>query len=156
MRILFVCTGNICRSPSAEGVLRRRLQDCGMDGAVAVESCGTHSFHVGDPPDARAISVGAALGYDISELRARAWRTADARAFDLILAMESHHVEWLTQRIPGGATPTVARLLDYAPGQPCRDLPDPYYGGIDDFERMFALIETGVAGLLPDLRGSKL
>ncbi|MEZ5669379.1 MAG: low molecular weight protein-tyrosine-phosphatase [Alphaproteobacteria bacterium] len=155
MRVLFVCTGNICRSPSAEGVLRSRLRHAGLEAAVAVDSCGTHGYHTGDPPDPRAIQIGARRGHDIAGLRARAWRRGDADAFDLILAMEQHHARWLRDRMPAAARATVARLLDRAEGQPLRDVPDPYYGGLADFERMYDLIEAGVDGWLPVLAAAR-
>lgn len=151
MRVLFVCTGNICRSPSAEGVLRARLAARGLGEAVSVESCGTHGYHVGDPPDPRAIEVGRRRGFDIAGQRARAWCTADAGAFDLIVVMENLHARWILQQLAPGGSTRVVRLLDYAPGQPLRDVPDPYYGGLGEFERMYDLIETAVDGLLDEI-----
>jgi len=151
MRILFVCTGNICRSPSAEGVLRARLAAAGMADAVAVESCGTHGYHTGMPPDPRAIGTAAARGVDISGLRARPWARADATAFDLVIGMEGHHVRWLERRVPASRRDRVARLLDWAPWQPVRDVPDPYGGALADFARMLDLIELGVNGLMAEL-----
>lgn len=152
MRVLFVCTGNICRSPSAEGVLRQRVQAHGLAGTVVVESCGTHGYHTGDPPDSRAIDVGQSRGYDLSAQRARAWHRDDDTAYDLIVGMEGHHADWIRQRLRDPASARVSRLLDYAPGHPLRDVPDPYYGGLREFEQMYDLIELGVDGLLADLR----
>lgn len=152
MRVLFVCTGNICRSPSAEGVLRQRVQAHGLAGTVVVESCGTHGYHTGDPPDSRAIDVGRSRGYDLSAQRARAWHRDDGTAYDLIVGMEGHHADWIRQRLRDPASARVSRLLDYAAGHPMRDVPDPYYGGLRDFEQMYDLIELGVDGLLADLR----
>jgi protein-tyrosine phosphatase len=151
MRVLFVCTGNICRSPSAEGVLRARLAALGLERAVVVESCGTHGYHEGDPPDSRAIRAGRRRGYDISGLRARAWCADDADAFDLVVAMEEHHARWVGQRLRPGARTRVVRLLDYAPHLPVRDVPDPWYGGDRDFEAMYDLIETAIDGLVAEI-----
>lgn len=150
MRILFVCTGNICRSPSAEGVLRAKLHAHGLGQAVTVASCGTHGYHRGDPPDVRAIRVGRARGYVLDRQRARAWCAADADGFDLIVAAEEHHARWVRDRLGAHATVRVVRLLDYAPQQALRDLPDPYYGGLADFERMYDLIEVAVDGIVQE------
>lgn len=152
MRILFVCTGNICRSPSAEGVLRAKLQAHGLAETVTVASCGTHGYHRGDPPDVRAIRVGRARGYDLDRQRARAWCAADADGFDLIVTAEEHHARWVRDRLGAGATARVVRLLDYAPQLALRDLPDPYYGGLADFERMYDLIESAVEGIVEECR----
>lgn len=152
MRILFVCTGNICRSPSAEGVLRQRVQAHGLAGTVVVGSCGTHGYHTGDPPDSRAMDVGRSRGYDLSAQRARAWRRDDGTAHDLIIGMEGHHADWVRQRLPDPASARVCRLLHYVPGHALRDVPDPYYGGLPEFEQMYDLIELGVDGLLNELR----
>lgn len=151
MQILFVCTGNICRSPSAEGVLRERLAALGLADAVTVDSCGTHGYHSGDPPDMRAIRACLERGVDIAGLRARPWRTADGTHFDLIVGMEAHHQRWVERRLAAAGKIRVARLLDFAPDQAMRDVPDPYYGGLQDFERMLDLIEQGVDGLLNQL-----
>lgn len=151
MRVLFVCTGNICRSPSAEGVLRARLDSLGLDHAIAVDSCGTHGYHTGDPPDSRAIGVCRDRGIDIAGLRARPWASGDAARFDLVVGMEDHHRRWVEKRQPAGSKIRVVRLLDFAPDQPWRDVPDPYYGGVQDFHEMLDLIEQGVDGLLAHL-----
>ncbi len=155
MRVLFVCTGNICRSPTAEGVLRKMLRDAGLAGRVEVDSVGTHGWHVGDPPDRRAIALAARRGYDLAPLRARKLTVRDFEDFDLIVAMDREHRADLNARRPPDSPSRVHLLLDFAPAAAAEtdsQVPDPYYGGAADFERTLDLIEAGVAGLLEVLR----
>ena len=151
--MLFVCTGNICRSPSAEGVLRKMLRDAGLAERIEANSAGTHGWHVGDPPDHRAIAAAARRGYDLAALRARKLRDRDFEDFDHIVAMDREHRDHLNARRPPDAPGRVHLLLDFAPAAAAEtDVPDPYYGGPADFERSLDLIEAGVAGLLEVLR----
>jgi len=153
VRVLFVCTGNICRSPTAEGVLRRLVRDQGLEGRVEVDSAGTFGYHVGEPPDRRSIRAAAARGYDLSALRARTVTREDFARFDLLLALDRGHRRELEQLAPDGAAARRIRLLlDYAPAFQGQDVPDPYYGGPADFERVLDLAEAGSRGLLEALR----
>lgn len=138
-RVLFVCLGNICRSPSAEAVARR------IAPALAVDSAGTGDWHLGKPPYGPAIRAGAARGYDLTPLRARQVRKEDFDAFDLILAMDGQNLADLRRLRPAGARARLARLLDFAPETGRRDVPDPYFTG--DFGDALDLIEAGVLGL---------
>ncbi|HEV7368337.1 low molecular weight protein-tyrosine-phosphatase [Arenibaculum sp.] len=151
LRVLFVCTGNICRSPTAEGVFRHLLREAGLEGLVATDSAGTHDYHVGDPPDPRSAACAGRRGIDISGLRARRVRPSDFADFDLILAMDRGHREALLRQAPAEARERVRLFLDYAPDAPVRDVPDPYYGGENHFDETFVLIEAASHGLLAAL-----
>ncbi|NBX04086.1 MAG: low molecular weight phosphotyrosine protein phosphatase [Alphaproteobacteria bacterium] len=148
MKILFVCTGNICRSPTAEGVLRARLTARGL-GHVAVDSAGTHSYHVGEAPDVRSIRAAKKRGVSIENQRARKVTPQDFYAFDLLLACDDGHLDILQRAKPKDATATVALFLDYAGvgGQ----VPDPYYGDATGFEQVLDLCEAGAEGVIEKL-----
>ncbi len=145
-RILFICMGNICRSPTAEGVARAEFARAGLD--VDVDSAGTEDYHVGEPPDERAIRAAAAHGYDIAELRARQVTSADFERFDLVFAMDRMNLRALQRFHRGlGVAPTLF-LGD-------TELPDPYYGSARDFDRVVELSRKGVEGLIRRLRSPK-
>ena len=148
-RILFVCLGNICRSPTAEGVFARRAAEAGAD--VETDSAGTGGWHVGASPDARAQEAALRRGVDLSALRARRVSAADFHAFDLIIAMDEDNLSALTRAAPPGATARINLFLDYAPEAGQSAIPDPYYGGEDGFDRVLDLIETASDGLLASL-----
>ena len=149
-RILAVCLGNICRSPSAEAVLRARADAAGV--SVEVDSAGTGAWHLGDPPYGPAIAAGAERGYDLGPLRARKITSTDFSAFDLILAMDRSNLENVERlRPPGNETP-VHLFLDYAPEAGTDEVPDPYYTG--DFEGALDLIEMAADGLIAQLQNA--
>lgn len=150
LRVLFVCTGNICRSPTAEGVVRTALADAGLDGHVTVASCGTHGYHVGDRADERAIQAARARGIDIAGHRARKLAHADFATFDLMLAMDRGHLRQLERLRPAGARADLRLMLDYS--STAGDVPDPYYDGPAAFEAVLDLLEAATSGLLADLR----
>jgi len=152
MKILFVCTGNICRSPTAEGVFRHMLEDAGLNQQVVVDSAGTGDWHVGEPPDTRAQKVARARGVDLADLRAREVADADFANFDLILAMDRGHLRELERARPDDTTAEICLFLDYAPDLGLTDLPDPYFGDDTGFETVLDLIETAGRGLLADIR----
>lgn len=153
MRILFVCTGNICRSPTAEGVMRARLAAAGLDHAV--DSAGTQGFHAGEPPHVPAIRAAAARGYDLLPLRARKLERVDFRRFDLLLAMDRGHLDRM-RRLAVAGPGRIGLFLDHAPGLEGRDVPDPYYGGSADFEHVLDLVEAGCDALVTALREGRL
>lgn len=157
VRVLMVCTGNICRSPTAEGVLRQRLQRAGLAERVAVDSAGTHGYHTGEPPDARAIRHAGQRGYDISRLQARPVRSDDFERFDWLLAMDESHLGWLQRRMPDGARCRLALLMSFARHhRGVSEIPDPYYGGPAGFDRVLDLVEDACDGLLARLHDDGL
>jgi protein-tyrosine phosphatase len=151
-RVLFVCTGNICRSPTAEGVFRHLLREAGLDGRIEADSAGTHGYHVGEPPDRRTIACARRRGIDLSGLRARRVQAGDFDGFDLILAMDRGHLARLRELAPGRAMERIRLFMDFAPASAPREVPDPYYGGENHFEETFTMIETAARGLLDHLR----
>ncbi|MCX7896577.1 MAG: low molecular weight phosphotyrosine protein phosphatase [Rhodocyclaceae bacterium] len=146
-RILFVCMGNICRSPTAEGVARAMAQKWGLDQCYEFDSAGTHGYHVGSPPDRRAQWAAAKRGYDLSGLRARQVEIADFHRFDRILAMDYENLSQLTHLCPPQERGKLGLLLHYAKTG-LEEVPDPYYGGPEGFEYVLDLIEQAIAGLL--------
>ena len=145
--VLFVCTGNICRSPTAEAVFRKLVADSGRSGAIAADSAGTHGYHVGEAPDPRSMEAAAARGYDLSALRARRIERADFGRFDLIVAMDRGHLAILSRMEPASAH-KLKLMMSYAGAFSEEDVPDPYYGGPQDFERVLDMLEDAARGLL--------
>lgn len=154
MRILFVCMGNICRSPSAEGVFRHVLATRAPELRVELDSAGTHDYHVGDPPDRRAIAAAARRGIDLTSLRARTVHANDFSYYDLILAMDEENLSELQRRSPASQRGRIRLLMDFAPDAASRSVPDPYYGGAQGFEEVLDLLEEASDGLLRKLLGA--
>lgn len=150
-RILMVCMGNICRSPTAHGVMRHLLAQQGLAGQVEVDSCGTHSYHVGEPADRRSQKHALRRGYDLSDLRARQVEAKDFERFDLILAMDAHNLELLRQRCPAAQQHKLHLVTEYCSRQGNTGVPDPYYGGDAGFEQVLDLIEDACEGVLQAL-----
>jgi protein-tyrosine phosphatase len=149
-RIVIVCLGNICRSPVAQVVLTRRLDDAGLAGRVAVESAGTGDWHVGNPMDRRAATTLAGERYDPSAHRARQFTAADASSYDLVLAMDRANLAELARL---GVPPDRLRLFrDFDPAPGDGEVPDPYYGGDDGFQEVLVMVERTVAGLIRELQ----
>lgn len=155
-RVLFVCIGNICRSPSAEGVFRFQAERAGWASLLQADSAGTSAYHVGEPPDRRAQAHAKDRGYDISSLKARQLGAADFEQFDLILCMENGVLQTAKkmQSFAKGKA-ELGLFLDYLPGHEGQDVPDPYYGGAHDFEAALDLIEEGSQALLRTLLKKK-
>jgi len=151
VRILFVCLGNICRSPSAEGVFRRVLQTQAPDLNIEVDSAGTHGYHIGEPPDRRAIAAASRRGIDLSGQRARQVMTDDFTAFDLIIAMDEQNANELRARVDAAQAARIRLMMDYAPSAGRRSVPDPYYGGAAGFEEVLDLLEEAAQGLLREV-----
>ncbi len=151
MKVLFVCMGNICRSPTAEGVFRKLAMERGLSGQLEIDSAGTHGFHVGRPPDPRSIEHAARRGYDLTALRAREVVPADFERFDYVIAMDGNNVEHLNAFCPDHHLKKVRLLLDYARAGKRSEVPDPYQGKPKDFERVLDLIEQGCRGLVDHL-----
>lgn len=152
MRVLFVCLGNICRSPSAEGVFRSHLAKSGLADRVEVDSCGVGDWHVGKGPDPRALDAAKRRGIDISALRARQLAETDFEKFDYILAMDHDNLAAIKALCPSGCSAHIGLFLDFA-GEHDRAVPDPYYGGEKGFEEVLDMIEAASEGLVNELRG---
>lgn len=150
--LLMVCMGNICRSPTAEGVFRQRLRDSGLDRHVRLDSAGTHAYHVGSPPDPRARQAAAKRGYDLSDLVGRQVAPRDFDEFDLLLAMDQDNLANLKRICPPGREDRVRLFLSFSQRYPHQEVPDPYYGGPLGFERVLDMIEDASEGLLDEIR----
>ena len=149
--VLFVCLGNICRSPTAEGIFRERAARAGMADRIIVGSAGTGDWHVGEPPDRRAIAHAAKRGYDLRRLRARQVCADDFQRFRWILAMDRGNLRELASMRPPDHEGHLGLFLDLAPELGVREVPDPYYGGTDGFEHVLDLIESASDALLEKL-----
>jgi protein-tyrosine phosphatase len=150
--VLFVCMGNICRSPTAHGVMRQLLHEQGTDVSVQLDSAGTHAWHVNEPPDPRSMQAALSRGVDISDLRARAVEISDFKKFDLILAMDQDNLTMLKRIQPKGSKAHLELMLHFASYADTGEVPDPYYGGSNGFERVLDLLEDASRGLLTELR----
>lgn len=151
-RVLFVCMGNICRSPTAEGVFRKLLAEQAPELDVQIDSAGTHGYHAGAPPDPRACRAAERRGVDLKPLRARQVTAADFAHFELVLAMDEQNLEFLLEACPAEHRSRIRLFLEFAPRLTRRDVPDPYYGGSSGFEHVLDLVEEAAAGLLDYLR----
>ena len=147
-RVLFVCMGNICRSPAAEGVFRHMVKSANMEGSVSVASAGTHAFHIGKTPDPRAITSAGKRGYDISGISAKQITADDFRDHDLILAMDWDNLTLLQQQCPKQYRHKLQLLMRFATEHDEATVPDPYYGGSDGFETVLNYVEDACTGLL--------
>ena len=152
IRILFVCTGNICRSPIAKGVLERRVADAGLAGRITAGAAGTHDYHVGDAPDPRAQKAAAGRGYDISKQHARQVIRRDFVEFDYVLAMDRFNMKLLGRLCPAEHASKLRLFMEFAPHIETREVPDPYSGSDEDFESVLDLLEAATEGLLDHLR----
>ena len=152
MKILFVCLGNICRSPTAEAVLRQLAAQEAPELPLEVDSAGTAAYHAGSAPDARTVAAALRRGYALSSLRARVVRPEDFTTFDLILAMDEDNLAVLRRRAPVATHARLKLFLEFAPEQGRREVPDPYYGGPNGFEEVLDLTEAAARGLLAYLR----
>lgn len=151
-KILFVCMGNICRSPTAEGVLRHRLAEAAADLPVTIDSAGTHGYHVGHPPDSRAIEAAGSRGIDLTGIRSRLVTQDDFQTFDLVLAMDRDNLSHLESLCPQDHRSRLGLFLHYAADAPVEEVPDPYYGGLNGFEKVLDLVEEAADGLIRELR----
>jgi protein-tyrosine phosphatase len=152
MKILFVCMGNICRSPMAEGVFKHHVKQAGLDGRISTDSAGTHDYHVGEPPDPRAQRAARRRGYDLSVLRARQVNPGDFSSFDYVLAMDELNLRLLERLCPSQHAHKLKLFMEFSSGPALREVPDPYYGGEQGFERVLDMVEQAAQELLRHLR----
>jgi protein-tyrosine phosphatase len=153
--VLFVCLGNICRSPTVEAVARELARQVAPGLALELDSAGTAAYHLGEPPDARSRAAGRRRGYDLDRHRGRQVEAADFERFDLLLAMDAANLAALRALAPPGLESRARLFLDFAPGLPVREVPDPYYGGPEAFEAVLDLAEQGSRGLIAHLQASE-
>ncbi len=153
VRVLFVCMGNICRSPTAQGVFESLVSSEGLATHIEIDSAGTHAYHIGEPPDARAQVAAQRRNIDLSRQRARKVRPEDFLEFDYVLAMDRSNYEELQAICHPDYEERLRLFLSFAPDLGEQDVPDPYYGGAQGFEQVLDLIERASAGLLADIRG---
>ena len=150
--VVFVCMGNICRSPTAEAVFRHYVENAGLSEHILIDSAGTHDYHIGDPPDSRAQRAALQRGYDMSKLRGRLVGEGDFRSFDYVLAMDRANLAILQSITPPGCDTQARLFLEYARHHTEREVPDPYYGGAGGFERVLDMAEDAAQGLLEEIR----
>jgi len=150
-KVLFVCMGNICRSPTAHGVFLKIIKDQSIDQLIEVDSAGTHAYHVGEEPDPRSQSAALQRGVDLSPLRARKVKVSDFKNFDYVLAMDYDNYSNLEHICPAGYEHRLRLFLDFASEFEEKEVPDPYYGGDKGFEHVLDLIEDASRGLLKEI-----
>ena len=152
IKVLFVCMGNICRSPTAEGVFAKLLKEQNLEAHFVIDSAGTHAYHIGEPPDLRAQHAALERDVKLNHLRARKVIMADFEDFDFLLAMDADNYAVLMEASPEEYKDKISYFLDYAPHLKTREVPDPYYGGKYGFERVLDLIEVASEGFLSNLQ----
>jgi protein-tyrosine phosphatase len=154
--VIFVCMGNICRSPTAETVFRRYVEEAGLQEHILIDSAGTHDYHIGDEPDARTQRAARQRGYDMSKLRGRQVVAEDFTRFDYVLAMDESNLGILRRLRPRESQSHLGLFLEFAEHHQEREVPDPYYGGTDGFERVLDMVEDAAEGLLRHIRRQHL
>ena len=152
VRVLFVCMGNICRSPTAEGMFRKVIEDAGVADLIEIDSAGTHAYHIGKPPDERTLSAAMRRGIDLSYRRGRQVNRKDFDAFDFVLCMDRENHKDLVAVGGPKANGKLHLFLDFASHQKHREVPDPYFGGPEGFEQVLDLVQIASEGLLADIR----
>lgn len=156
VKVLFVCLGNICRSPTAEGIFRDLVQREGLSKRIRTDSCGTSGWHIGAPADDRARAEAKNRGIDIDDLRGRKTVVSDFTDFDYILAMDARNRRDLLAMAPPGTEDRVHMMLSFAPNVALREVPDPYYGGPDGFSDVFDMLSEAANGLLADIKAKHI
>jgi protein-tyrosine phosphatase len=149
--ILFVCMGNICRSPTAEGVFRNKVREAGLEREVLIDSAGTHDYHIGEQPDRRTQQAAMRRGYDLSGLRGRQVAVSDFGEFDYILAMDRNNLAHLHGICPSPHRHKLRLFMEFSRGFDQLEVPDPYYGGPKGFENVLDMVEDAAAGLLEEV-----
>lgn len=152
IKVLFVCMGNICRSPTAQGVFGKVVREADLANRIAIDSAGTHAYHIDEPPDPRAQRTARARGIDLAHQRARRVVPEDFQVFDYVLAMDADNYAGLVEICPPGLEHKLKLFMEFAPDLQIREVPDPYYGGVNGFERVFDMVEAAAEGLLVEIR----
>ena len=152
VKVLFVCMGNICRSPTAEGVFRHKVENAGLENQIEIDSAGTHAYHVGEPPDGRAQKAALNRGFDLSSQRARRVNSNDFEEFDYVIAMDSDNEDGLQSICPVGLEDRIHLFLNFASNANTTEVPDPYYGGGNGFNIVLDLVEDAADGLIAHLQ----
>ncbi len=152
VKVMFVCLGNICRSPTAQGIFQKMVDDAGMSEVIQVESSGTGSWHIGEGPDARAATAALQRGYDLRALRAQQVKPSDFEEFDYILAMDKQNLADLRRMCPEKYKGTLSLFLPYGSNSQYEEVPDPYYGGNQGFELVLDLVEDAARALLDEIK----
>lgn len=152
INVLFICMGNICRSPTAEAVFRRYVEKAGLAESIHIDSAGTHDYHIGEAPDVRTQRAAKQRGYDMSPLRGRQVEARDFARFDYVLAMDSANLSILQCLRPRDAQSHLGLFLEFAERHTEREVPDPYFGGAEGFERLLDMVEDAADGLLQHIR----
>jgi protein-tyrosine phosphatase len=152
IQVLFVCLGNICRSPAAEAIFTRRVEEAGLSGKIHCDSCGTGDYHIGEPSDARMIRAGSARGFSFNHRARQFQEPDDFQRFHYVIAMDEMNLADLQQLASEPDRSRLHRMVDFIPGAHPGHIPDPYHGGPDGFERVLDLLEEACAGLLAKIR----
>lgn len=155
-RVLFVCLGNICRSPTAHGIFRERVRQENLSQVILVDSAGTSGWHIDEPPDKRTSMAAKARGFDLSDLRGRAFIRDDFSNFDYILAMDKNNLAEIKKLQPSDYCGHVGLFLDFTSQSHTNEVPDPYYGGDQGFQAVLDLVEQGCMGLLNHIKANRL
>lgn len=156
VKVLFVCLGNICRSPTAEGVFRKLVREHDLAQHFEIDSAGTHAYHIDEAPDERAQAACARRGIDISRLRGRKAIAGDIQSFDYVLAMDRENYENLRRICPPGFETRIRLFMEFARNRREQEVPDPYFGGAGGFDRVLDMIEDAAQGLLEEIRRTRL
>ncbi|GMQ89952.1 MAG: low molecular weight protein-tyrosine-phosphatase [Gammaproteobacteria bacterium] len=156
IKVLFVCLGNICRSPTAEGVFRKLVEAGNLQQRIEADSAGTHAYHLGEPPDARAQATAARRGADLSAIRGRRATAKDFHEFDYILAMDRQNLDYLQAQCPEDLRHKIRLFMEFASGYPNDEVPDPYFGGTSGFDQVLDMIEDAAMGLLREIRRERV
>jgi protein-tyrosine phosphatase len=151
IKVLFICMGNICRSPTAQGVFRKMLRDKGLEGLIEVDSAGTHAYHIGKSPDARSVQTALSRGIDIRDLTARQLDDYDFEEFDYLLVADNDNYHLTLESCPKEYQHKVKLILDFAERTALKEVPDPYYGQGNGFERVLDMLEDACEGLMIEL-----
>ncbi|MAZ89791.1 MAG: phosphotyrosine protein phosphatase [Cellvibrionaceae bacterium] len=154
VKVMFVCLGNICRSPTAHGVFAAMVQDAGLSDQILVDSCGTSGWHIGNPPDERSVAMAAERGFDLSVLRASQIQVQDFETFDFVLAMDAQNLSDLQTVAPADYSGQLDLLLNFDPYSDVSEVPDPYYGGEEGFVLAVELIEAACLQLLKHIKAT--